>query len=59
MTTPASQNRACLGPRVIVRDRETGKPIHRKGREGRKGTFSEIPSEAREPYSVDEHPGME
>jgi hypothetical protein len=41
---------------VIGRDREIGKSIHRKGR---KGTFSEIPSEAREPYSIDEHPGME
>jgi hypothetical protein len=44
---------------VIGRDREIGKSIHRKGRKGRKGTFSEIPSEAREPYSIDEHPGME
>jgi len=40
-----------------------GKPFYRKGREGRKGTFSEIPtlslSKGRELYSIDEHPGME
>ncbi len=32
--------------------------IYRKGREGRKGIFPEIPSGAREPYQSREYTGM-